>query len=121
MIYSICFSEAEDLAAEDSTQVASLLRRVLKTGPFGAQFGGPGIRVHTFGAGRPRQQQAQPAQPQVNSSVFYQLLPVLILLAFTIIPTLFAGPLAAAKTPSFVFEEAQPPYTDQRTTPQHSI
>lgn len=89
---------------------------MLIAGPFG-----PGIRVQTFGGGRPRRPQGQAAQAQGNSSVFYQILPILILLAITIIPALFGGSSAATPTPSFVFETAQPPYTHQRFTPQHSI
>lgn len=92
-------------------------------GPFGAQFGGPGIRVHTFGGGRPRrpQAQAQNAQPPHPTSIFYQLLPVLFLLAITIIPALFSGfSPPPTPPPSFVFETT-PPYTLQRLTPQHSI
>jgi DnaJ homolog subfamily B member 12 len=92
-------------------------------GPFGpgfqTQFGGPGIRVHRFGGGRPRRQAA--AQQQGNSSVLYQLLPVLLLLAFTVIPALFGGSTPSTPSPSFVFETAKPPYTLQRSTPQHGI
>jgi DnaJ homolog subfamily B member 12 len=88
-------------------------------GPFGAQFGGPGIRVHRYGGAQPRRQQRQ--QPAENSSVFYQIIPILILLAVTILPALFSGSSPATPPPSFVFETAKPPYTVQRQTPQHSI
>ena len=90
-------------------------------GPFGAQFGGPGIRVHRFGGGQPRRQQRQQQQQAENSSVFYQLIPVLILLAVTILPALFNSSSTTTPPPSFVFEAAKPPYTLQRQTPQHSI
>jgi DnaJ family protein B protein 12 len=108
----------------DSMEVSSYPDPLLTTGPFGGQFGGPGIRVHTFGGGRPRRPQTaqgQGQQPQGNTSIFYQLLPVLILLAITIIPTLFGSSTPTAPPPSFVFEAAKPPYTHQRLTPQHSI
>ena len=106
----------------DSMQVSSYPDPLLTTGPFGGQFGGPGIRVHTFGGGRPRRPQtAQAQQPQGNTSILYQLLPVLILLAITIIPTLFGSSTPTAPPPSFVFEAARPPYTHQRLTPHHSI
>ena len=78
------------------------------------------MRVHTFGGGRRRRPTGQAAQAQGNSSVFYQILPILLLLAITVIPALF-GSSPVAPTPSFVFETAQPPYTHQRLTPQHSI
>lgn len=121
MISSTCFLE-EDSVVVDSMQVLSAVNNVLIAGPFGAQFGGPGIRVQTFGGGRPRRPQAQNAQPPGNTSVFYQLFPVLILLAITIIPALFSGfTPSAPPPPSFVFETPQPPYTLQRLTPQHSI
>ena len=119
-IYSTCSSE-EDLVGADLMQVYFLALAVLKPGPFGGQFGGPGIRVHTFGGGRPRRPQTAQAQPQGNTSIFYQLLPVLILLAITIIPTLFGTSTTPPPPPSFVFEAAKPPYTHQRLTPQHSI
>ena len=120
MIYSTCS------LAEDSVEVVLMLVhtytwRLLTAGPFGAQFGGPGIRVRTFGGGRPRRPQPAQAQPPTNTSVFYQLLPVLILLAITIIPTLFGSSTPPTPPPSFVFEPAKPPYTLQRLTPQHSI
>jgi DnaJ family protein B protein 12 len=100
----------------------SEFKSFLTSGQFGAQFGGPGIRVHTFGGGRPRRPQARQAQePAGNNSVFYQLLPVLMLLAITIIPTLFSGFSLPTPPPSFVFETPKPPYTLQRLTPQHSI
>jgi Domain of unknown function (DUF1977) len=79
------------------------------------------VRIHTFGSGIPRRQQAQRAQPQGNAAILYQLLPVLILLAITIIPALFGSSSIPPPTPSFVFETAKPPYTLRRTTPHHSI
>lgn len=89
-------------------------------GPFGAQFG-PGIRVHTFGGG-PRQRRPQQAgnNRQGNFSVLYQLLPILLLIAFTIIPNLFSTSTPVTPPPSFSFE-LKDPYTVQRVTPQHSI
>lgn len=118
-IYSTCSSAVEVLVEGDSMRVCH--HRLLIAGPFGAaQFGGPGIRVHTFGGGRPRQrQQPQAGQPQQNSSFLYQLLPVLILLAITILPGIFSS--SPTPPPSFVFEAAKPPLTEQRFTPQHSI
>jgi DnaJ homolog subfamily B member 12 len=53
--------------------------------------------------------------------MIYQLLPVLLLLAFTIIPALFSSSTPPTPPPSFVFETAKPPYTLQRLTPHHSI
>src|SRR5271167_3494574 len=118
-ISSTCFSEQE---AVDSMPVLSAVKNVLIAGQFGAQFGGPGIRIHTFGGRRPRRPQAQNGQPPGNTSVFYQLLPVLVLLAFTIIPAIFNGfTPPAPPPPSFVFEAPKPPFTLQRLTPQHSI
>lgn len=125
-IYSTCSLAAAGLAAAASTLVHLLKysRSLIVLGPFTTQFGGPGFRVHTFGGGggrghNPRRPQGQ--QQQGNSSVLYQLLPVLLLLAVTIIPALFNSSTPSAPPPSFVFETAQPPYTVQRLTPQHSI
>ena len=84
------------------------------------QFGGPGIRVHTFGGGpRVRRQQAQNVQPRGNT--FYQILPILILLAFTIVPSLFFSSTPSPPSPSFVFENAKPPFTLKRFTARHSV
>ena len=105
--------------------VSSLGLLWLTLGPFGpgfqAGFGGPGIRIHRFGGARPRRQEHHPQQQRGNSSVLYQLLPVLLLLLFTIVPALFNSSSPPAPTPSFVFETAKPPYTLERSTPQHGI
>lgn len=124
MNYSTCSSVVVGLAGVVLMQVSLYSRIFLISGPFGpgftAQFGGPGIRVRRFGgAPRPRRQEAP--QQQGNSSVLYQLLPVLLLLAITIIPALFSPSTPSTPSPSFVFETAKPPYTLERSTPQHGI
>jgi Domain of unknown function (DUF1977) len=53
--------------------------------------------------------------------MFYQLLPILILLLVTILPAIFSSPSTPTPLPSFVLETASPPYTLERLTPQHSI
>jgi DnaJ homolog subfamily B member 12 len=117
MNYSTC-SLAEDSAVVDSTVPHKTPGSVLTKGGFG-----PGVRVHTFGGPRHqrRQQQHANAQPQGNTSIFYQLLPILILLLVTILPAIFSSPSTPTPLPSFVLETASPPYTHQRLTPQHSI
>jgi hypothetical protein len=76
--------------------------------------------MHRFGDRQPRRQQRQQQQAE-NSSVFYQLIPVLILLAVTILPALFSRSSTTTPHPTFVFEAAKHPFTLQRQTPQHSI
>jgi DnaJ homolog subfamily B member 12 len=89
-------------------------------GPFG-----PNVRIHTFGGGRPRRAYGAapnpPRQANNNSSIFFQLLPILIVILFTALPAIFNSTSIPTPTPSFVFVAAQPPYTLERTTPHHHI
>src|SRR5579862_8105227 len=81
-IYLTCSLVVEVSVEVVSTMVSSLGLLWLTLGPFGpgfqAGFGGPGIRIHRFGGARPRRQEHHPQQQRGNSSVLYQLLPVLL-------------------------------------------
>ncbi|OAA32610.1 hlj1 protein [Moelleriella libera RCEF 2490] len=106
-------------------------------GPFGAfdtgpQFvfnfgGGPGIRVHQFGGGRPRrrpreaQQDQQQQQPQSALQNLMTLLPILIFFILPIITSLFSGGSLSGSSPKMHWDSPQPPYTERRTTPKYNI
>ncbi|KAF1849594.1 DUF1977-domain-containing protein [Cucurbitaria berberidis CBS 394.84] len=82
--------------------------------------GGPGVRVHQFGGGRPRRRPgtAQPAGSETEqsaSSAFTSLLPLLFLFVLPLLSSLFSGSSTAAG-PSVVLEHARPPNTLQRTS-----
>lgn len=104
-------------------------------GPFGAAFdggpqfvfnfgGGPGIRVHQFGGGRPRTRPRQAGQQQEGNnmwSTLMSLLPIIVLFIFPMISSLFSGATSGASTPSMAFEQAKPPYTMARKMPNVKI
>lgn len=94
---------------------------IFDTGP-GFVFnvgGGPGIRVHQFGGGRPRRRPgtAQPPgseeQPSLSSALS-SLLPLLLLFILPLLSSLFSG--STSSTPSFVFDGPKAPYTQSRTS-----
>lgn len=85
--------------------------------------GGPGIRVHQFGGGRPRRRprEAQQAngQPQQPASPLQNLLGILPILIFFVLPMLtslfnFGG--SSPPTPKMVFDNPSPPQTHLRET-----
>ncbi|KAF2491054.1 DUF1977-domain-containing protein [Lophium mytilinum] len=82
--------------------------------------GGPGIRVHQFGGGRPRRRPAT-AQPPGSepaptvSSALSALLPLLVLFIIPLLSSLFSGG-PAPQGPSVRFEGANPPQTYERTS-----
>ncbi|KAL3959545.1 hypothetical protein ACCO45_004662 [Purpureocillium lilacinum] len=108
-------------------------------GPFGAfdtgpQFvfnfgGGPGIRVHQFGGARPRRRprDAQPGQPgqqqQQNGGLqnLIGLLPILFFFILPLLSSLFSGSSSASATPRMVYDNPQPPYTQGRVTPELKV
>lgn len=110
-------------------------------GPFGefVRFGGPGIRVQTFGGGTPRRRRPppessaggaahqHPQQPEAEASfrsTVIQLLPLIFLFFIPLLSSLFSdlgtGYSSTAKRPEYRFEEIHP-FTKMRTTPRHHI
>ncbi|KAI9828556.1 MAG: hypothetical protein M1819_006548 [Sarea resinae] len=110
-------------------------------GPFGGglfdtgpQFvfnlgGGPGIRVHQFGGGRPRRRPRETAhtnesgeRPASLSSALSNLLPLLILFVLPLLSSLFSSSSGSTPAgPHLRFDAASPPYVSQRTTPRLHI
>ncbi|KAF2872613.1 hypothetical protein BDV95DRAFT_570194 [Massariosphaeria phaeospora] len=95
---------------------------IFDTGPgfaFNLGGGGPGIRVHQFGGGRPRRRPgtAQPPGTEQQapnlSSAISSLLPLLLLFVLPLLSGIFNGDSSGAKGPSLVFEAARPPNTLQ--------
>ena len=98
----------------------------LDTGPQFAFNFGPGVRVHQFGGPRPRARpratgaNGQPTQPEGIASTIMGLLPVLLLLVFPLLSSLFSG-FGEPATPHMEFDVPRPPYTFQRSTPEHNV
>ncbi|KAF2280593.1 DUF1977-domain-containing protein [Westerdykella ornata] len=81
--------------------------------------GGPGIRIHQFGGGRPRRRPgtAQPPGSEEQPSFFSalsSLLPLLLLFILPLLSSLFSG--STSSTPSFIFDGPKAPYTQSRTS-----
>uniref|UniRef100_A0A060TD40 ARAD1B21340p n=1 Tax=Blastobotrys adeninivorans TaxID=409370 RepID=A0A060TD40_BLAAD len=102
-------------------------------GPFQAQFGGfggPGIRVHTFGGGSPFSafgnaagaQRRRAAAPAEDFSVrnLVQMLPLLLLFGLPWLLSLFGDSPGAGGVPSFRFNQ-RPPFMEERHTSRYSI
>ncbi|KAF2709290.1 DUF1977-domain-containing protein [Pleomassaria siparia CBS 279.74] len=95
---------------------------IFDTGP-GFVFnlgGGPGIRVHQFGGGRPRRRPgtAQPAGSEPGPSVasaLSSLLPLLLLFILPLLSSFFSGP-TVPQGPAFNLDAAKPPNTLKHTT-----
>lgn len=84
--------------------------------------GGPGIRVHQFGGGRPRGRPADPnnpEQPQSLKQTLIGLLPLLFILVLPLLSSLFSSTTPAG--PSMRFDAAVPPHTVKRTTGTYKI
>lgn len=93
------------------------------TGPqFVFNFGGPGIRVHQFGGGRPRRRPRENEQAQDNSfsNTLIGLLPIIFLFLFPLLSSLFSGGSAPAG-PRMVFDAPEFPYTHERVTPKLNV
>ncbi|KAF2117807.1 hypothetical protein BDV96DRAFT_489029 [Lophiotrema nucula] len=96
---------------------------IFDTGPgfvFNLGGGGPGVRVHQFGGGRPRRRPgtAQPpgTEPQPSlSNAFSSLLPLLFLFILPLLSSLFSGS-STPKGPSVIFDGPRTPYTQLRTS-----
>lgn len=87
--------------------------------------GGPGIRVHQFGGGRPRRRPttAQPPgfepSPSVSSALS-SLLPLLLLFILPLLSSFFSS-APAPQGPSVRFDTAKPPNTQMRTSTRLKI
>ncbi|KAM5385289.1 hypothetical protein ACJZ2D_001250 [Fusarium nematophilum] len=105
-------------------------------GPFGAfdtgpQFvfnfgGGPGIRVHQFGGGRPRTRPREADRGRQNEGNGFQtilgLLPIILFFILPIVTSIFSGESSSsASTPRMVYDNPLHPYTEQRTTPNLNV
>lgn len=95
---------------------------IFDTGP-GFVFnlgGGPGLRVHQFGGGRPRRRPgtAQPpgseAQPGLSSALS-SLLPLLLLFVLPLLSSIFSGG-SGPTGPSVIFDGPKSPYTQPRVS-----
>ncbi|KAM5343207.1 hypothetical protein ACJ41O_014173 [Fusarium nematophilum] len=101
-------------------------------GPFGGpQFvfnfgGGPGIRVHQFGGGRPRTRPREADRGRQNEGNGFQtilgLLPIILFFILPIVTSIFSGESSSsASTPRMVYDNPLHPYTEQRTTPNLNV
>ncbi|KAF3765516.1 DUF1977-domain-containing protein [Cryphonectria parasitica EP155] len=93
------------------------------TGPqFVFNFGGPGVRVHQFGGGRPRRRPRENEQGQDNGSfnTLMGLLPIIFLFLFPLLSSLFSGGAAPAG-PRMVFDAPEPPNVLERVTPKFNV
>lgn len=85
--------------------------------------GGPGIRVHQFGGGRPRTRPRDPnAPPQAPASLtqtLINLLPLILLFGFPLLSSLFGG--GGSSGPSMRFDNPIPPHTDHRVSSRMNV
>ncbi|CAH0016665.1 unnamed protein product [Clonostachys rhizophaga] len=89
--------------------------------------GGPGIRVHQFGGGRPQTRprnargNGQPQQQQNPLQNLIGLLPIILFFVVPMLSSLFSFGPSTPSTPRMVFEEPTTPYTYGRVTPNFKI
>lgn len=87
--------------------------------------GGPGIRVHQFGGARPRRRPAHTNEPEGSGSTLQTILGLLPILFFFIIPlitSIFSGGSTSKPAgPRMVYDNAMPPYTEQRQTANFKV
>ncbi|KUJ12076.1 DUF1977-domain-containing protein [Mollisia scopiformis] len=87
--------------------------------------GGPGIRVHQFGGGRPRRRprdpNAPPEPPASLQTTLMGLLPLLFILILPILSSLFSGSSSSTPGPSMRFDSAVPPHTLHRLTTRMKV
>ncbi|EPY49251.1 DNAJ/DUF1977 DNAJB12 protein [Schizosaccharomyces cryophilus OY26] len=88
-------------------------------GPNTFFFGGPGVRVHQFG-GRPRRFRRQRAEDTSNKSVFYQILPIIIIVIFAFLSNFSSldGNTSVRAGYSFVPTEK---YSAQYVSPNYKV
>lgn len=86
--------------------------------------GGPGIRVHQFGGGRPQRRphnhEAGPAQPTSLLQALSGLLPLLLLFVVPLISSIFTG-TGAPSGPTIRLDTAAPPHTLLHTSSRLSV
>ena len=88
--------------------------------------GGPGIRVHQFGGGRPlrrprRANGNSEEPPQSATSALTSLLPLLILFVLPLLSSLFTSSSSTPAGPSMRYDSPSPPYTMHRVTPRWKV
>lgn len=81
--------------------------------------GGPGVRVHQFGGGRPRRRPREAngnsdEPPRSAMSALSNLLPLLVLFVLPLLSSLFSSATPAG--PDIRFDSPEPPLTLHRTT-----
>ncbi|KAG8163815.1 hypothetical protein KVR01_005733 [Diaporthe batatas] len=98
-------------------------------GPFGGpqfvfNFGGPGVRVHQFGGGRPRRRPRENEQQAPENSLFNTLmglLPIIFLFLFPLLSSLFSGGGSTPAGPDIVFDAPDAQHTYERITPKLKV
>ncbi|PNS14591.1 hypothetical protein CAC42_2648 [Sphaceloma murrayae] len=86
--------------------------------------GGPGIRVHQFGGGRPRQRpHNHDAPPPSPLSALQSLLPIILIFIFPILSSIFSSLFggSTATGPSFRFDAPVPPLVQKHTSGNHKV
>lgn len=87
--------------------------------------GGPGIRVHQFGGGRPRRRprdpNAPPDPPASLQNTLIGLLPLLFILILPILSSFFSSSSSTPTGPTMRFDSAVPPYTLHRHTSRMKV
>lgn len=95
------------------------------TGPqFVFNFGGgPGVRVHRMGGGRPRTRPRENGQAQDTSilNTLMGLLPIIFLFLFPLLSSIFSGGSSAPAGPRMVFDAPEFPFTHERVTPKLNV
>jgi len=87
--------------------------------------GGPGIRVHQFGGGRPRMRPrgdgAANAEQPTAASTLSSLLPLFLLFLLPLLSSIFSGSSSTPSGPSMRFDAAHAPHTHGRRTQRLNI
>ncbi|KAG4029658.1 hypothetical protein MFRU_015g01920 [Monilinia fructicola] len=121
---------------EEEISPEEMFRRFFTAGGFGGggifddqpgfvfnMGGGPGIRVHQFGGGRPRRRPRDPNAPQAAPASLIQtlinLLPLLLLFVLPIIGSLFSG--GGSSGPTMRFDNPVPPHTAHRVSSRMNV
>ncbi|KAB8288859.1 hypothetical protein EYC80_010762 [Monilinia laxa] len=85
--------------------------------------GGPGIRVHQFGGGRPRRRPRDPNAPQAPPASLIQtiinLLPLLLLFGLPLLGSLFSE--EGSSGPTMRFDNPVPPHTAHRVSSRMNV
>lgn len=85
--------------------------------------GGPGIRIHQFGGGRPRRRPRDPnAPPEAPASLtqtLISLLPLLLLFGLPLLSSLFSG--GGSSGPTMRFDNPVSPHTEHRVSSRMNV